>query len=374
MAIFDLTSATSIGSEYKIYVHRDDGTRRARIDKISGFWYLRVVNNLGAFVIDLADERDALLMTVDSRISFWRRPEGGTMRREFYGIIRRFDEANDAQGVSSDSIGGPDFNYILKRRIIAYAAGSGQASKTDQADDMIKAIARENLGTSAAAARQIASTYFTVAPDAGLGQSITKAFAYDDQLEAMSDVANASRQAGTEVFFDVVPIDEAQLQLQTFTGQRGRDLRGKLIFSQARGNLSEPHYYEDWNEEYNYVYAGGMNQEDLREIITASDSTRLSRSIFSRGEKFVDARTDGQTGGVTAKANASLVDGRPVKRFTAKLRNTPGARYAVDWDFGDYVSAVHRGRTFDAMVRAVKVAVDGNGAETVEATIESYAT
>lgn len=374
MAIFDLAATSSIGSEYKIYVHKDDGTRRLRLDKVRGFWYMRVVNNLGAFVIDLADERDALLMTVDSRISFWRKPEGGTMRREFYGLIRRFDEANDAQGVANDSVGGPDFNYLLKRRIVAYNASSSQASKTDQADDMIKAIARENLGASAAAARQIASTYFSVAPDAGLGASITKAFAWDNLLEAMSDIANASRQAGTEVFFDVVPLDETQLQLQTFTGQRGRDLRGKMIFSLERGNLSEPHYYEDWHEEYNAVYAGGLGQEDLREIISATDSTRLSRSIFSRGEKFVDARTDGLTGGVTAKANAALVDGRPVKRFAAKLRNTPGARYAVDWDFGDYVSAVHRGRTFDAMVRAVKVAVGGGGEETVEATIESYAT
>ena len=52
-----------------------------------------------------------------------------------------------------------DANYLLDGRIVAYNAGSSQATGSDIAiDNVMKRVARENLTTAAIAARDIEGT------------------------------------------------------------------------------------------------------------------------------------------------------------------------------------------------------------------------
>ena len=116
------------------------------------------------------------------------------------------------------------------------------------------------------------------------------------------------------------------------------------------------------------MYTGGQGEEAEREIVEVSDAARIGMSPWNRREGFADARNESTTAGVTAKGNEVLAAGRPRLRFSASLKDTELARYGMEWEFGDRVTASYRGRQFDGMIKAVTIGVDGD--ESIGARIE----
>ena len=72
-------------------------------------------------------------------------------------------------------------------------------------------------------------------------------------------------------------------------------------------------------------------------------------------------RNESTTAGVLAAAQQMLADGRPRLRFAAKIVESAGTRYGIHWRWGDRVTALYAGETYDAMIRAIVVSVDATG-------------
>jgi hypothetical protein len=311
-------------------------------------------------------------------VEVYRGVDPGALKWIGTGKIRKWGAMDDESGKEFFRFSGPDWNDLLLARIIAYYAGSSQAEKTDYADDMMKAVMRENHGSSATGARNITSLGFTVAADKGLAPSITKAFSRKVVLDVLMDIAKVSQENGTPLYFDLRPelISASQIGFifETYVNQIGTDLTAgsssPVYFGKEWGNLNNPSLWYDYSSEANYAYSGGQGQGVDRLVVEASDASRIAQSPWNRREAWVDARDTASAAVMQARAEQELGTKRPVLRFSGTLLDTPSSRYGVDWEFGDLVTAEYRGKQFDGMVRAVKFKWGEDGTETVEAKLE----
>jgi hypothetical protein len=277
---------------------------------------------------------------------------------------------------------GPDINDLLRRRIVAAFSGSAQASKTDYADDMMKEVVTQALAdgvtpTPTAGTRVWAN--LSIAADLSLGPTITKSFPFDPLLSSSSQgvliqLAKAAREAGTEVFFDIVPnvvsANSITFQFRTYVGQPGQDVSSRVTFDQASGNAKEPSLEEDYTEEKNYIYTAGQGEGESRNVQQVYDATRYGASIWNRCEGFADARNQSTDNGVREAGRSTLEEGRPFLRFTAQPVDTEQTRFGIDWDFGYTVGAKYLNRQFDCIIRAVTISLDSNGVEKIGARLD----
>jgi hypothetical protein len=363
---------------YEIWLSRDDGTRLALLDSLIGFEYAISLHQIGACVLRLPGTFNKALLAPDRRIEIWRAPAGGSLALERVYLVRRIVDDTDAAGVRTLTVTGVDGNDLLRRRIVAYAAGAAQADMTDESDDMVRAIAIDNLGSDALTARQISSTYLTFAPERSAGVSLTKAFARRNVLTVLQEIADIAETAGTPIYWHGGDAMANQWGLGTYTGQPGPGHTypagpNPVLLGLEYGNLAEPTLEMDYTAEVNYVYAGGQGEGAARVIQTAEDTARSGRSLFGRCEAFADARNESTTAGVLAAAQQALQDGRPRLRFTAKIVESVGTCYGIHWRWGDRVTAQYAGESYDAMIRAVAVTVSATGAEMIDARLEVLA-
>lgn len=370
----------SMTDRHEIWISRDDGTRLSIVDNVVSFRWNKVANGVGRCSIVLEEDFDRTLIAVDRKIEIWRAPIGGELRLENAYLIRRIGTQTNIRPLTRIVLHGVDGNDLLRRRIIAFAAGSSESKKTDNIDDMMKAIVRENLGSLAGNdpdgnSRSFDASFFSVDPDFGLGPSITKSFAYRKVLLVLEDLSEAARIAGDQVYFAVVPHNVSEYLFRTYINQIGQDRRSPggndpITFSLRDGNIEIPDLEEDFDDEENYVFGGGQGEAAARNIQTAFDLARINRSIWGRREAFRDARHESTDAGVTAEAEARLSEGRPKRRFFTSLLSVQGSRYGLDWDFGDRVTVVYAEQQFDGLVWSVKGSVDDEGLETIEGRLE----
>ena len=364
------------GTEYQVALYTANGARLAILDRFVSLEYARVLNNIGAFSIVLPSDFDITLIDWNRRIDIWRKPPDSIGRRDFSGFIMSWDFDVDELGEQTISIIGSDHNDLLRRRIIAYAAGLTTAEKTDNTDDMIKAIIRENLGASAPIIRNIATDYgFTVDADTAQGPTVSRGFSRRNMLDMIRDIADISRNNETELFFEIVRDSDTTMRFSTFINQRQdrtADSAAPLIFSRSRGNLSRAKYRVDYRDHANVIYCGGQGEEINREIAVATDEIGSTVAI-ARVEKFVDARQENEWLGVVAASQSALIENRPRKEFTATIQDALGSIYGTDWDLGYRVTASEFGLQFDCLIRAVTVKKNKDSSEQVTALLENYA-
>lgn len=362
-------------SQHEVWLSRPDGTRLALLDNVAGFEYSIALHDVGACTVVLPGSFDFSLLAIDNRLEFWRSPVGGSLTLERVYLIRKRTRQTDANGVRSIEVVGLDGNHLAQRRIIAYYAGDEEGQMTARADDMCRDLVLANLGSEGTAARQINSAYLSVAPARSAGGTATHSFSWRNLLETMQDIAEAAEGAGTAVYWHFADATPSKWEFRTYTGQPGIDHtypsgQNPVLLGLEYGNLAEPRVEEDYSDEVTYVYGGGEGEDDDRLIMTAEDTARSGRSPFGRMEAFEDARSEEEDEGVTAAAQRRLKEGQPKLRFTARVVDSPGCRYGLHWRWGDRLTALYEGATYAALVRAVRVAVDGQGKEQVEARLE----
>jgi hypothetical protein len=357
------------------------GRRLALVDNVVGFDIVRVANAISYCSVTLPGnfhEEFNIAASVDWVVEFWRSPEQGGNSQEATFFVREIAYEEDQGGSDLLVLAGPDATELLDRRIVAYAAGSSQSEKTDYADDMMKDIVRENLGSAATDSdRDLSDFGFTVAADTGSGPSITKGFAWQKVLKVLQDISRISEENGTRLFFSVVPVvsgPDINFEFRTYINQPGQDRTydsgDPIIFSKEWGNLKDPRLHFDYLGESNYVYGGGQGEGSDRYITEQSDDVRVGSSIWNRREAFADARSEATQAAVQSRAKEVLRGGSPRVRFTGTLLDTPQARYGVDWFFGDRIVVSYRGLQFNGTVRAIRLSLGGDGKERVDAKVE----
>ncbi len=376
-------------ANYSIWIDDNIGNRssdRNATNYIS-LAYDRVENTYGALTLLIPATFDRRALVPDARIEVIRNSKLDTNTVWFlqdWQEIYNGPKKSDAFGnIYSNyyQLTAFDANHLLTRHAIPYAAETAYTKKTTYADDMCKAIMRENFGTLAKVPTEIPpstldtgrdlSTYLTIDADVSKGPSFTKSFANAKTvLEALQEVADASNQAGTELFFDIIAINAKTLLFKTYTVYRNVDrTSGNVIFSPSRGTLFDATITTQYSKEINYVYAKGQGQSTERLFVTSSDTARIAKSPLNRKEIMIDGRNSaGGTASLQSDSDAALWDGKPVVTLEATIRSNDNAVYGVDWNFGDYVPVSIGTYKFNAHIRRVSISVEA-GKESIEASI-----
>ncbi len=367
---------------YSCYLDDAFGTRIADASNFLTLEYSRVVNAVSTLKLTLPGSFNTqYLINPDGRIEVWRKLDSG---REYLDtntiwLIKKIDQKIDASGLQSIVVEADTPLCILREpgRFVNYYAGQAQSTYASlPADDQIKQVARENIGTSASGARNI-SAYISVDPNLSLGASVAKSFAWRDCLKTMQEFANASTTAGTYIAFDIVADTPTTLTFRTYAQQRGVDHRfpngiNPVLISPEMGNLGEIIFSQDYRDEITWVTAGGKGENTARLIANVQDLPRQGLSPFGLREYFKDATQYDTATGLSAEADATLRAGRVKTIFQGRLIDTPDSRYGVDWGWGDYVTAQAFGQIIDCRIDAVSVSVKpGVGYERVDAWLRS---
>lgn len=360
----------SNNTSYTIWLNDPAGTPLALLDRAESVAWTRALSTAGWWEIVLPGDFDTSLLVIDGILEIWRHPEGGAKTLELSGFLRKITYTTDAEGVTRIIIAGPDANELLKRRIVAYAAGSTNSSRTDEADDLLKALVRDNMSSDASAGRDLTAAGFYLDAEQRLGPSLTYSCAWDDLYGAITDLCMASAGNGTALYWDVKPGEVTGFTLYTYTSYAGQDRTKDVRFGLEWGNLGEPELVQDYTNEATYIFAGGQGEGSERTIVEVENTDRSSRSPWGRREAFVDCRNYSSAVELEDRAYQRLVEGQPALRFSGKLLDTPQAEYGKDWFFGDLVKVMYFGVSYDALVSVVSGRVDASGKETIEARFE----
>lgn len=366
-------------AEYSVWLHHPTGYRMAVISDFVKLEYSRAVNQAGAIKLVLPPTFDRTLIQVDSWLAVWRRITSlEYLDTETIYFVRGIKPILRSDGQELFEVSGVSALELLGRRVIAYEAGTSFTQKAGATDNIIKAIIRENLGSTATDSNRNLSTYLSVQADLGQGPSASKSFTRRNVLQTAQEIAQDSIQAGSAVYFDVVMSGGSSLEFRTYRGVRGIDHTAPsglnpVILSPNFGNLTDVERAYDYTDETTFVYAGGLGSGSSREIATACAITRIGISPFNRREVLADGRQAASTNELQNEARAALRQSRPYRTFTATLVNTPATAYGLHWGFGDAATAEFDNEIVNVTIDAVTVTVEG-GKETIRVelrTVES---
>lgn len=365
-------------AQYEVWLGTPTGQRLALLDSFVKLDYVLALNAVSRWSVTIPrDKVDASFIGRDMTVAIWRATSGRPAQLQTVGFVRQIGYRGDG---SNDllTLGGPDANYLLSARIVAYDADTAETAKEDYADDLMKAVVAENLGSSAATGRDLSGYGLSIDGDLSLGPSVKLAFAHRNVLDVLQEVADMAAEAGTPVYFRLQPVilsgTEIGYTFVTGVNQLNADRTyasdQPTVFSRSWGNLEAPDLQYDYNDEVTYLYAGGQGEGDDREIVTASDTVRMNVSPWGRREDWQDARNQNDTDGLDSAAAAGLEAGRPTASFVGTIKDTPQTRYGIEWDFGDRVAVSEFGLQLDGLVRAVRIGVGEDGFESIAARVE----
>lgn len=348
---------------------------------------------VGTLVIELPPVHDAAIYQRDGRIAYRRLPAINNMSviPRLVGnttwLIARRQLMVDRDYNQRVRITCVHPNALLARRVVAYDEASAEAKKTALADNLIKAVVRENFVSATDTARNWGSSFFSVEADTSAAPSIDKEMSYHTVLQVCQEAASAGTAAGTYTGFEVYsPVEAGAYTLRTYTSQRGTDRSSSsgqaVTLGVAYGSLDDTELDENWLEMVSFVYAGGSGKKNRRVVQTAEDTTLTAASPYGRIEWFQNVSQTVDTAVLTSEAARALRERRPRLLFTGAVRDTAYATFGEEYDWGDRVvgeftaplvllgySTGRPGQQFDCRVDPVKITVErGEIQETGEVT------
>lgn len=370
-----------MSARYLIRIRRR-GAGETIIEMFHTLEYVLVENDVGGLQLVLPGADVSPLISLrDTEVEVYR-TEGGvtTLEGEKPFLIRDVQVALSPAGEYLTTITAVDAKHLLKRRIVAYAAGTSTSRKSNvAADDMMKAIVRENLGSSAAAARQFSD--FGVEADTTSADVQTKAFAWRNVLTVLQEISNANYTGAPTtpryISFDVVKQGDGTLQFRTYMDQRGTDRSlssaSPLVLSPEFGTLADASIKYATMDEATAVVVGGPGEESLRLTATVTASALTGLSYFNYIEAFADARNgNASTAGLQSEGYNVLQERRARRLFKGRVVQTDAVRYGVQWRWGDRVAATFAGVTVDdCRIDRVRVRITPERGEEIDAQLNA---
>ena len=361
-----------MSASYEFFLTDDAGKRIALMKNYSFASYSRSTRGLGIIQFGLPLKEilsyTPRMFQPDVRIDVWRSPDiGYQKRREGSFFLRKFHiySREEDNMLMIEFFGRCPLDIL--RRWSVYSITESNYKKTDNIDDMMKAVVTQEFITDA---HTVPVGEFTVDGDLGLGPSATHTFLGKtvrdvcDELKAISFNKNAESSANRRIFFDVV---EGPGQtggfgyvFRTYADLRGTDRTDGTVFSVENGNLKSPEYYEDYLDQ---ITVAQVN------TVQVSNADRLA----SRWNNIMEYRngTPTDSAASTALGNQMLSDGKKDVALSAFFLSTPGSKmqprslYGIDWDLGDLLPVQYAGINMNAEVEIVWVAVNEAGEENI---------
>lgn len=370
-----LSALSNTGTQYQVaIIDPVTGLTQAIFDPTSFYElrYSRKLNDIGvvAFTVPSTDQTRALF-SLDTMIEVYRTDPSNATRQmqieETYltRLTHRFREGDEEKFL----VGGFSLNHLLKRRLIDPAEDSssaitGYSSKSGPADVVIQAYCYQQMGAGASLVRQVPNLSF--GQISGVGLTVSGNFRYTELFQETYDLAIAGR---VDFIIQRSNLNQLVMYIQPIGSDKSMKnnypIRPWVGLSPIRGNLSNPSFMIDRQEERTFIYALGQGQGDQRALFTMA-AAGYSDSVYNRWELFLDARTNDKsdTTGLISNAVAELFKYQPKKSFSYRLQGGEGGNvYRVDWDLGDLVTAFWDETLVDLRVWGVEVAVSEQGEE-----------
>jgi hypothetical protein len=372
-----------MATEYTVWLSTPAGEHVAVLDNFLSLTYKRRVNDTGyskalfgvvsfplTLVVPYADWLPLLLQR-DYRLEVWRSIGDGLLAldTETVWFISRVTRRVTSEGRRVIQVEAEPAIALLARRIVAYAANSDETVKSGPADDVMKEIVEENFGSSAVSGRDV-SAWLSVEPDFSLGAAVVRSFPRRIVLNVLKDLASASAEVGTPVYFDLVaPTPGGALQFRTYSPVRGTDHSfgnsmgaAVVLLSLETGTLTSVMRGTDWHDEATHVYVAGQGAEEARQVVAVGDDDRAGLVPFGRREVLQDARHILTEASLEDEGERVLRQRQPESLFEVAIASrNPWAMYGLHWGFGDRVSVEADGEVVTCLVDEVSVTVDRAG-------------
>lgn len=356
-------------------------------------WYapdLAPIGSLQAFeslsIVRTENEVGALVMTLPSKgftpdsfkagqyLEVWRE-KGGVfgLHAETAYFVQDW-EFYDKGGQDLVAVYAKDANSLLDTRIVADPPGGTRAELESFADNIMKAIVRNELMDAHGTSPERIIPGVSVQANVGQSVSLYRGVGWQNVLSALQDLSQSATEQGVYTVFDMVRTGVGQFEFRTYTGQRGtnhgRTSGDVRLVGKTYGNLEDPKLGTYHGEERNYIYCGGKGEGAERTIKQVSDPARIGQGFpWNRKELFVDARNQDTEAQVESDAYAALGENKPKVVLTGKLIDTPGMQYGRDYGFGDVVSVEAYGATIDCHVKSVAINYAAEGGETIDISL-----
>lgn len=352
------------------------------IGEAPGLRYVLACGKVGALITTIPPEFNTLLPK-DGRIHVMRSVNGGPAQREGEScyLIRKWQYTDDYTIVTALHA-----NQLFWRRyaFFGWHTRGQETSSGVTADDTIKDdIWEKNFGFNASSGgvgreagnsftQADISAYVTTEAFKGAAPVIFKQWYWQSVGDTILEMCDASFLNGTYLAAEIVAPTESTLELRTYTGQRGQDLRfstgSGLLFTANRGNFANAILTVDATEEITVAVAGGPTRDSGTSIRASEDLTRMGESVFGRIEAFVDdaSGTNIDINMIQGDADAAVRGGRPVITATGDLVETDTCARGVHFNFGDLITVEVRGIQYDMRIDLLDIALSG-GVETTKA-------
>lgn len=383
-------------SQYELWLTDDRGRRLELLQDVAYLSFTRAVEQYGSLEFSVPfrpfASRFMPWFRPDWRVEVWRSPAHGyPLRREDVFLLRKPNVyTRSGDGMQMLRFYGRNGLDLLHRRHVVQRAGTQWARKSAPADDLMKAVVREQMlwgsaldedGT-ADNSRAYPQNEFDVQTDASSGPSLTMSFEGKNVLEVLKDIRSATYQKNVEdendlrVYFDVLPVNLAGNAplgwlFVTRAGTYGTDLTANLPFSLENENIKAPSYSISHLDEINTVYAQGGGRGATQIIQRVDDAARQNSSRWNRCETVMSASNETTTTGLQDRGRSELNNNRPKTELPLVFLNTPGTAqsprslYGMDWNLGDRVRVQYADLEFQAEIKLVYLNVDEQGVEEV---------
>jgi len=161
------------------------------------------------------------------------------------------------------TLGGPGWNDLLTRRVIAYPTDSSEAKKTGAADSLMLAYVDENLVNPTDTTRALdAAMGLSVGYAYGVAPSVTHSATYGNLWDALKDLSDKSQQSGTQLRFGLTPQWDGTRYTPRFDVRLGR-----------------------WGSARPWVLGTGMQSQE-------AEITGIDIQVDARGSATVLAKTE----------------------------------------------------------------------------------
>jgi photosystem II stability/assembly factor-like uncharacterized protein len=302
---------------------------------------------------------------------------GYTIDGDTRWFVRKINDNTDSSGGRYLEIEAYDAMTLLNRRYIAYNLGNEYTTKVDFADDMAKVIMNENFGALALEPERNISAYLAIDPEYSLVSAIYKEFQRETLLASLQSLADASKENGTPLYFDILYVPETKTFIfKTYAYQRGVDLTTdnagmkSVILGEKYNNLSDITADYNYADEANYIYVGGSGVGEIAAIASVFNAQRIAVSPYGRIESYKSGVSTASADELYDEARAELIDKTPKVTIEGKVRDIEGTKYGIHYYLGDRVTVVHNDNYFDVDVEAVTTTVTEDG-ETVDIVLSS---
>lgn len=347
-----------------------------------GSFYIDVPYELGKQIVPYLDE--------DGIFEIYRSNFGTKKllfnKRWFLGLWRDKVDESGLRYLRMRCLG---CNNIIDRRIVYYAAGEAETIVTaTPADDAIKRILRQNLGSSAATYRDI-SDYLQIDGDLSLAPNIdVDGFEYRKILPLLQEFCDiAYSQDETYVTFDVTWSPEAsKYRFSTFVGQLGADkgINGAQTLyltttdrdeKESSSGLSYASVEVNGIDRRTAVYAGGQivvydegleTEYEERTISEAYDNDKIDRTPFGLWEDWEDARETSDADALQDVADKRLREWETKIVVNGHMSDSFTRFFDREFGYGDIVAFKFRGNAYDVHIDKVLFNLDGSGKEEIQ--------